>query len=38
VDADEQPRAIDHWTADTPGDIALAQRVQAHIDAARAAQ
>lgn len=38
VDADEQPRTIDKWSAETPGDIALAQRVQAHIDAARAAQ
>ncbi|MBV7541602.1 acyl-CoA thioesterase [Acidovorax sp. sic0104] len=38
VDADEQPRAIDRWSPETPGDIALAQRVQAHIDAARAAQ
>lgn len=38
VDADEQPRAIDKWSAETPGDMALAQRVKAHIDAARAAQ
>ena len=38
VDADDSPRAVDHWTPDTPGDIALAQRVKAHIDAARAAQ
>ena len=38
VDADEQPRTIDKWSAETPGDIALAQRVQAHIDAARAVQ
>lgn len=38
VDADEQPRTIDKWNPETPGDIALAQRVKAHIDAARAAQ
>lgn len=38
VDADEQPRAIDKWSPETPGDMALAQRVKAHIDAARAAQ
>lgn len=38
VDAQEQPRTIDHWNPETPGDVALAQRVQAHLDAARAAQ
>ncbi|WP_426305656.1 acyl-CoA thioesterase [Acidovorax facilis] len=38
VDADEQPCAIDKWSPETPGDMALAQRVKAHIDAARAAQ
>lgn len=38
VDAEEQPRAIDKWSPETPGDMALAQRVKAHIDAARAAQ
>lgn len=38
VDAQEQPRNIDHWSPETPGDVALAQRVQAHLDAARAAQ
>lgn len=38
VDADEQPRAIDKWSPETPGDMALAQRVKAHIDAARAAR
>ena len=31
-------REIDRWAPETPGDIALAQRAQAHIDAARAAQ
>ncbi|CAN7625772.1 acyl-CoA thioesterase [Acidovorax sp. LjRoot129] len=38
VDADEQPRTVDRWTPETPGDMALAERVKAHIDAARAAQ
>jgi hypothetical protein len=38
VDDDGQPRAVDAWTPETPGDIALAQHVKAHIDAARAAQ
>ena len=38
VDDDGQPRAVDAWTPETPGDIALAQRVKAHLDAARAAQ
>ncbi|MCI5067216.1 MAG: acyl-CoA thioesterase, partial [Acidovorax sp.] len=28
----------DHWNPETPGDVALAQRVKAHLDAARAAQ
>ena len=35
VDDDGQPRAVDAWTPETPGDIALAQRVKAHIDAAQ---
>lgn len=38
VDAHEQPRPVDKWSPETPGDMALAQRVKAHIDAARAAQ
>ena len=38
VDASDQPRTVDKWRPETPGDIALAQRVKAHIDAARAAQ
>jgi acyl-CoA hydrolase len=38
VDADELPRTVDKWVPETPGDIALAQRVQAHLEAARAAQ
>ncbi|MFN9726094.1 acyl-CoA thioesterase [Acidovorax sp.] len=37
VDADELPRHVDKWVPETPGDIALAQRVRAHLDAARAA-
>lgn len=37
VDDTGQPRMVDRWTPETPGDIALAQRVRAHIDAARAA-
>ena len=35
VDADDQPCAVDKWTPETPGDMALAQRVKAHIDAAQ---
>ena len=38
VDDDVQPRAVDVWTPETPGDIALAQRDKAQIEAARAAQ
>ena len=38
VDDQGQPRAVDAWTPETPGDIALAQRIKGHIDAARAAQ
>lgn len=38
VDALDEPRAVDKYNPETPGDIALAQRVKAHIDAARAAQ
>ena len=38
VDASDQPRTVDKWSPETPGDIALAQRAQAHITAARAAQ
>ena len=37
VDGREQPRAVDEWVPETPGDIALAQRVQVHLDGARAA-
>ena len=35
VDADDQPCAVDKWTPETPGDMALAQRVKAHINAAQ---
>lgn len=38
IDEQGRPRAVDTWTPETPGDIALAQRVKAHIEAARAAQ
>jgi len=38
VDEEGQPRAVDAWTPETPGDIALAQRVKGCIDVARAAQ
>jgi acyl-CoA hydrolase len=36
VDADGQTIAVKAWLPETPGDIALAQRVKAHLDAARA--
>ncbi len=38
ADADDAPRRVDTWHPETPGDMALAQRVKAHVDAARAAQ
>ena len=38
IDADETPRPVDRWSPETPGDIALGQRVKAHMDASRAAQ
>ncbi|ART53870.1 acyl-CoA thioesterase [Acidovorax carolinensis] len=38
VDDEGQPRTVDAWTPETPGDIALAQRVKGHIDAEHAAQ
>lgn len=38
VDADDNPIAVDTWHPETPGDIALAQRVKGLITAARAAQ
>jgi acyl-CoA hydrolase len=36
VDADGQTIPVKAWLPETPGDIALAQRVRAHLDAARA--
>jgi acyl-CoA hydrolase len=36
VDADGQSLPVEAWHPDTPGDIALAQRVKAHLDLARA--
>ncbi len=38
VDADDLPCAIDQWNPETPGDMAFAQRVKAHVDAARSTQ
>lgn len=35
VDPDGQTIPVSPWRPDTPGDIALAQRVKAHLDAAR---
>lgn len=37
VDGNDRPRPIDTWTPETPGDMALAERVRAHINAARTA-
>jgi acyl-CoA hydrolase len=36
LDDQGQPLAVPAWQPETPGDIALAQRVKAHLDAARA--
>lgn len=38
VDDDDRPIPVDTWRPETPGDIALAQRVKGLITAARAAQ
>ena len=38
ADADDAARRVDTWHTETPGDMARAQRVKAHVDAARAAQ
>lgn len=38
LDASGRPRAVDRFSPETPGDMALAQRVQAQIDAAQAVQ
>ena len=35
VDADGKPMPVTAWFPETPGDIALAQRVKAHLDGAR---
>ena len=37
LDDNGQPLAVPAWQPETPGDFALAQRVKAHLDAARAA-
>jgi len=37
VDADDHPRPVDTWNPETPGDMALAEQVRAHILAARSA-
>ena len=36
VDAANQPRPVDTWNPETPGDMALAEQVRAHAVAARA--
>ncbi|WP_042422169.1 acyl-CoA thioesterase [Comamonas granuli] len=36
VDDANQPRPIDTWNPETPGDMALAEQVRAHVVAARA--
>ncbi|MDW5441388.1 acyl-CoA thioesterase [Polaromonas sp. SM01] len=38
VEPDGQTIPVQTWLPETPGDIALAQRVKAHLDAARATQ
>jgi acyl-CoA hydrolase len=38
VDADGKTIPVPAWQPETPGDMALAQHVKAHLDAARAAQ
>ena len=37
VDGADRPRPVDTWNPQTPGDMALAEQVRAHIHAARAA-
>lgn len=37
MDAEGKTLQVDRWLPETPGDIALAQRVKAHLDAARPA-
>lgn len=36
VDEEDRPLPVDAWTPETPGDMAVAQRVKAHLEAARA--
>ncbi|ABM39137.1 acyl-CoA thioesterase [Polaromonas naphthalenivorans] len=38
VDADGKTIPVEAWNPETPGDMALAQRVKAHLDAARTGQ
>ena len=38
VDADGKSMPVDAWQPETPGELALAERVKAHLDAARAMQ
>ena len=38
VDTGGKPLHVEAWLPETPSDIALAQRVRAHLDAARSAQ
>lgn len=38
VDAHDRPTPVDTWWPETPGDMALAQRVKSLVEAARAAQ
>jgi acyl-CoA hydrolase len=37
VDEEGRPVPVDEWVAETPGEMALAQRARAQLDAARAA-
>jgi acyl-CoA hydrolase len=38
VDADGKPLPVQPWNPETPGDMALAEHVKAHLDAARRSQ
>ena len=35
VDAEDRPRPVDSWSPETPGDMALAEHVRAHINTVR---
>jgi len=37
VDEHDRPRPVDTWNPETPGDMALAERVRAHVNAVRTA-